>query len=139
MSDEKPKTADDIVSELREKYASYYYCEESTRRDGEYPEGFDVIDTRKLADSIEEAVKRERASFDCECADIAFLAAEDAMKRYAPGLREALELCMKKMCEYCHAEAAARGGCNQCLFGCETLNKAKAALAGKEGGKGDGV
>ena len=84
MSDEKPKTADDIVSELREKYASHYYCEDSTRRDGEYPEGFDVIDTRKLADSIEEAVKRERASFDCECAGIAELAAKEEAARHKP-------------------------------------------------------
>ena len=84
MSDEKPKTTDDIVSELREKYASYYYCEESTRRDGEYPDGFDVIDTRKLADSIEAALKRERASFDCECAGIAELAAKEEEARHKP-------------------------------------------------------
>ena len=94
MSDKKPKIVDDIVSELREKYASYYYCEESTRRDGEYPEGFDVIDTRKLADSIEEAVKRERAAFDCECAGIAELAAKEEAARHKPGnaaaMREAL-------------------------------------------------
>lgn len=46
-------------------------------------------------------------------------------------MREALELCVQDMCRYCRAEARAQG-LPQCLEGCETLKKAKAALATAE-------
>lgn len=54
------ETIGDISAELRDKCATHYCCEEARRKDGEYPEGFEVIDTSELANRIDAAVNRER-------------------------------------------------------------------------------
>ena len=47
----------------------------------------------------------------------------------AAAMREALELCMKEMCDRCCEEAAFHGNGRKCIEGCKTLKKAKAALS----------
>jgi len=47
----------------------------------------------------------------------------------ASALRKALELCVREMCKYCRAEAAMTMPGMECLYGCEALRIARAALA----------
>ena len=51
------------------------------------------------------------------------------MQTKTQALQDALELCVKEMCNYCRNEAIAQGLELTCVDGCETLKIAKAALA----------
>ena len=44
-------------------------------------------------------------------------------------LREALKLCVEQTCKRCRDDVAMHGNHAPCLNGCETMNRAKAALA----------
>lgn len=60
-------------------------------------------------DRLEAALKRERGN--------------------VAALREALKLCVEQTCKRCRDDAAMHGNHAPCLNGCETMNRAKAALA----------
>ena len=62
----------------------------------------------------------------------ALLAVNDLEKSPAgntAALREALKLCVEQTCKQCRDDAAMHGNHAPCLNGCETINRAKAALA----------
>ena len=51
-----------------------------------------------------------------------------ALCRMLKARGNALEVCMKQMCDRCRAAESHEKNPVPCLYGCETLNKAKAAL-----------
>jgi len=103
---EKPEVADAVIAEMRER-AKFL-------RDGRdhgivYVKvlGCYLDETlADLADRLEAALKRERASFDCECAGIAELAAKEEAARHKPGnaeaMREALLKIRRELNDYCN-------------------------------------
>ena len=127
---------------------------EEIRRDGVATSGFLIPDGKGairamlpgLPERILAAGRRERDELMCR---VKYLEAvnerltKEAMGRLAEhclscarsingdaaALRQALELCMRYMCEYCRKEAAFSMPGKQCVDGCETLRVAKAALA----------
>ena len=89
MSDRSKETADAISDGLRKEAAradeeQYYTLDDAAES------------MREFAERLDEALKRERAEFDCECAVIAELAAKEEAARHKPGnaaaMREALEM-----------------------------------------------
>ena len=75
------ETLADISAELRDKCATHYCCEEARRKDGEYPEGFDVIDTSELANRIDAAAKRAEAKWEgaaCACVSDAVMSGNES-------------------------------------------------------------
>ena len=74
---EKPEVADAVIAEMRDEAAKadteqYYTLDDAAESMREY------------ANRLEAALKRERASFDCECAGIAELAAKEEAARHKP-------------------------------------------------------
>lgn len=76
---EKPEVADAVIAEMRSGKLSATVTCESCGQEHEQRFTFDG-----LADRLEAALKRERASFDCECAGIAELAAKEEAARHKP-------------------------------------------------------
>ena len=95
MSDRSKETADAISDGLRK---------EAARADEEQYYTLDnaAESMREFAERLDEALKRERAEFDCECAVIAELAAKEEAARHKPGnaaaMREALLRCEAISC-----------------------------------------
>jgi hypothetical protein len=84
-------------------------------------------DFAKLRGDLDEAFRRQVdyvATFWSTTNDR--IAAEDAY------LRGALKICIKRMCEYCRADAAHSMPGKECLEGCETLRLVKKALGEEE-------
>lgn len=81
--------------------------------------GIRVREFQDYADRLEAAHKREVREAVTDCNQF-----NDAAK-----LREALKLCVDEMCDRCRDLSVARGNPLPCLSGCETVRKAKAALA----------
>ena len=87
------ETLADISAELRDKCATHYCCEEARRKDGEYPDGFDVIDTSELANRIDAAAKRAEAKWEgaaCACVSDAVMSGKIAVEHKPAGNSDAL-------------------------------------------------
>lgn len=117
---EKHEVADAVIAEMRDEAAradteQYYTLDDAAES------------MREFAERLDEALKRERAAFDCECAGIADLAAKEEAARHKPGnaaaMREALELFVE------YSELVCKMG----MFNCDRLiaitTKARAALS----------
>lgn len=116
------ETADDIITEMRGARTEFPFV--YLMGEPDTPEVIDLrtkeiteprkinirrVTVKELADRFEAALKRE-------CGNYA-------------KLREALELCIKEKCEKCRDDLAMHGNHSQCISGCETVNRAKAALS----------
>lgn len=112
------KTPDAIVAEMRRKrYPSY-----------DYVAGDIEAILRHWADRLEAALKLDRSNA-IKAAMMAKCEVCHDVQGNKVALRQALELCMRYMCEYCRKEAAFSMPGKQCVDGCETLRVVKAALA----------
>lgn len=132
------ETIADVIAEMRR-------CADYLPSRQKYVPKLPIRAWRNLADRIEAAHKREHADWNAETE-----AAKDARNRVAcrmrsefaekcrnceralgsaAAMRDALEICLKKMCGYCR-EAAGRCGYDvPCVDGCEPLKMAMSALS----------